>query len=720
MKVRKLIIASLSLILVYVQSVPCLNINSSYHEDLSSSNHVIGDNSSLVSHRSARYFPFYTLGRFSQDVCVGSNSLTGTCMLKGQCNDLGGTLTGTTSCSQANTPQASCCILVKTCGGFTQTNNTYFVNVNYPATFAGGSRCNLRVTRMGTDVCQLKISFLDMSLAPPTGDGVCSSDYFTVTGGSSFVPKICGENSGQHVYVDFAGDNPVTITVATSSAFTFNRRWHLHVQQIGCDSTSRAPFGCLQYWTDASNTISSFNYDSAGSGQLNNMGMQGTRQIANLAYGSCILAQPGMCSITWSLPGTDIFAFSLTNDVGAVIPSILGSVQVQSQVCQTDFVVIPNAQQNGAAMPSDRFCGLGLAPTTSNIRPFVIYSVTDGNENQDISNRGWSLSYIDYLKCGQTTDEDVVMLTNPRYPDGYRNGTVCNYYIRKSHHHVTQLRVEFIYFSLAPPTGDGLCTRDYISIESDSLNVPRLCGELSGQHYYIHIPNIPRFKRFFKRRHGKFLPLNIKIAASSSYAYTRRWKIRVIQIAQRRRKIDHFERRLKLVRNHDVVFRAPLNCLQYFINTTGNIQSFNYASSVSGQYNSIGVVGTRQIANLNYTICIRQDPLMCAIIYSLPTSDAYAFTLTGDVSSIPHNVLGTSAVQSQACTTDYITIPSQMQQVNNVWTPMASNLSCGLGFAPKLSNIKPFTIKVVTNGNETIDIGNRGFFLNYRQQFTCT
>lgn len=45
------------------------------------------------------------------------------------------------------------------------------------------------------------------------------------------------------------------------------------------------------------------------------------------------------------------------------------------------------------------------------------------------------------------------MLTNPRYPDGFRNGTECNYYIRKSHHQVTQLRVEFIYFSVAPPTG---------------------------------------------------------------------------------------------------------------------------------------------------------------------------------------------------------------------------------------------------------------------------
>ena len=76
---------------------------------------------------------------------------------------------------------------------------------------------------------------------------------------------------------------------------------------------------------------------------------------------------------------------------------------------------------------------------------------------------------------------------------------------------------------------------------------------------------------------------------------------------------------------------------------------------------------------------------MCAIIYSIPTTDVFAFTLTGDVTSVAYNVLGTSTVQSQTCTTDYITIPSQKQQVGGVWTAMASNLNCGLGFAPKLS-----------------------------------
>lgn len=79
--------------------------------------------------------------------------------------------------------------------------------------------------------------------------------------------------------------------------------------------------------------------------------------------------------------------------MGAVDPAILGTDAVQDQACTTDFVTIPNAQQNGVTMLSDRFCGLGLGATTSNTRPFVIYTTTNGNETPDIANRGWRLSY---------------------------------------------------------------------------------------------------------------------------------------------------------------------------------------------------------------------------------------------------------------------------------------------------------------------------------------
>jgi hypothetical protein len=190
--------------------------------------------------------------------------------------------------------------VTRTCGSSTNINNTYFTNAQYPGTFGGGSRCSISVTRSGTDVCQLRVDFLDMELAQPSGDGLCATDYFTITGGASPVPRICGQNTGQHVYVDFNGNNPVTITVATLGSVTFSRRWHLHLQMIGCDSTSRAPFGCLQYWTADTATISSFNYASTGAGTSNTIGVQGTRQLSGLAYGACVRPNAGTCTITWA------------------------------------------------------------------------------------------------------------------------------------------------------------------------------------------------------------------------------------------------------------------------------------------------------------------------------------------------------------------------------------------------------------------------------------
>lgn len=102
--------------------------------------------------------------------------------------------------------------------------------------------------------------------------------------------------------------------------------------------------------------VSSFNYAAAASGVSNSIGVQGSRQIANLAYGACVRAWPGQCSITWSIvsevkfliflnikgtisqPSTDIYAFTVTGDVGAIDPAILGTAAVQEQACTTDFV----------------------------------------------------------------------------------------------------------------------------------------------------------------------------------------------------------------------------------------------------------------------------------------------------------------------------------------------------------------------------------------------
>lgn len=85
----------------------------------------------------------------------------------------------------------------------------------------------------------------------------------------------------------------------------------------------------------------------------------------------------------------------MTGDVGAVDPALLGTGTLQEQLCTTDYVIIPNPRQNNVLLTSgsDRFCGLGLNPTTSNIQPYVVYAVTDANESLDIGNRGFALAY---------------------------------------------------------------------------------------------------------------------------------------------------------------------------------------------------------------------------------------------------------------------------------------------------------------------------------------
>lgn len=100
---------------------------------------------------------------------------------------------------------------------------------------------------------------------------------------------------------------------------------------------------------------------------MNSIGVEGTRQIAGLNYGICIRAAASQCSITYSRVGSDLFAFTVTGDVGAVDPALLGTGTLQEQLCTTDYIIIPNPSQGGVLLGSgsDRFCGLGLNPTTS-------------------------------------------------------------------------------------------------------------------------------------------------------------------------------------------------------------------------------------------------------------------------------------------------------------------------------------------------------------------
>ncbi|EDS35496.1 conserved hypothetical protein [Culex quinquefasciatus] len=352
---------------------------------------TISNETMTSSDRQGRQFPFYSLGRIKNVPCIGTNGLAGTCQIKGECATFGGYASGTCS---ALTRQAVCCVYSGTCGGTSNTNAnvTYFQNSGYPSPYNGGGTCSFTVVPQDSSICQLRIDFTAFTLSQPDTNGNCIVDNMQVTGGGTRFPTMCGDNNGQHIYIPFSGTSPITVSISTTAAMSFPRVWNLQLSQISCTSAYQAPAGCLQYFTGTTGDVYSFNYGVAANPAMNAMGLPGTRQLALSNYGICIQNAATYCSITYSLPATEPYAFTLTSDVTTIAPAMLGTAAVGAQgtACTTDFLVIPNP----VGIAADRFCGAGLGATTSNTLPFVLYYVTDAIEMGDVANRGFHLQYV--------------------------------------------------------------------------------------------------------------------------------------------------------------------------------------------------------------------------------------------------------------------------------------------------------------------------------------
>ncbi|KYN08528.1 hypothetical protein ALC62_00512 [Cyphomyrmex costatus] len=192
------------------------------------------------------------------------------------------------------------------------------------------------------------------------------------------------------LYIDFNGATPITISVDTNADFVFDRRWNIRIQQIACNSVCRAPNGCLQYYKTVSGTVMSFNFGTTENVRAPQIG---TRQMVNHRYGVCVRMALGYCNIEWSQ--VDTLSFSVSGDTGSFDPDIIGTALVaESGInCTTDFVIIPDPRENGVADNTDRFCGNGFITKTSDLKPFVLYVVTNGDEMQEVQNKGFALTF---------------------------------------------------------------------------------------------------------------------------------------------------------------------------------------------------------------------------------------------------------------------------------------------------------------------------------------
>ncbi|XP_066949388.1 uncharacterized protein [Macrobrachium rosenbergii] len=237
--------------------------------------------------------------------------------------------------------------------------------------------CVYNIRKINDNICQLRLDFETLVLAGPNGQSICREDKLSVLSpadGPSVI--ICGTNSGQHMYVEMGrGQGSARVSIGLTSS-SMDRGWRIRVSQIACNSPYRAPENCLQYFTDYTTTIQSFNFKN----------ITGVHQIGGLQYTICIQAKEGVCGVRYTAN-----AFSISgNGAAAAGPAALSG----DKSCIKDFLMIPTlSQPPSTATSPDRYCGTSFAERSTFSKPFQIRVVTDEDETGDTENSGFSITY---------------------------------------------------------------------------------------------------------------------------------------------------------------------------------------------------------------------------------------------------------------------------------------------------------------------------------------
>jgi hypothetical protein len=305
---------------------------------------------SLEEHRIDRMFSLFNVVKFKNSGCQATSSaqLQGTCYTETECKTKGGSKDG--NCAAGF---GVCCVFkVNKCPLSTVTQNCTFIeNPGFPTAHTGTGACVFDVTRMQSDICQIRLDFTQTLLAAPVSTtGVCTDDTLVFTPGATKLvtgvsqpANLCGKLTGQHLYMD-AG------TANTAAKLTFNiktastQNWRIKVSQIECSSRNKAPNGCLQYFTGTRNTVTSFNYD----------GLSTCKPTCNLKgqdYSVCFRKEKGMCGIQFAQTTvTSGKAFQLNSNSAT-------TAVVTAAICTAGYVQITGVSAAEYALSKGAFCG---------------------------------------------------------------------------------------------------------------------------------------------------------------------------------------------------------------------------------------------------------------------------------------------------------------------------------------------------------------------------
>lgn len=325
------------------------------------------------------------------------------------------------------------------------------------------------------------------------------------------------------------------------------------------------------------------------------------------------------------------------------------------------------------------------------------------------------------IQCGGTTSLKRPILVSPTVQN-----YVCTYTIRPSSSKVCQVRFDFEVFSLANPT-----LAQFYQCTVDSFNVRDivLCGQNSGQHgnnlsfiifIFYYYKNLNRSIVYVLQNITQAnQPLTVSITTASRTTnpglITPSWRIQVTQLDcphgySLRTSLDDSTSReftdfiIPETRSssHDGFWLAPYNCLQYFPEPTGLIESFNLNNG-AGPY----------IGDMRYSICFRRTSGTTGVRL---TASIFQIAYTGDLQSADEGVSEAcySEVETPVRSEDHLFLPSARVVINQL--PIRAARYCAVSLLNVPVDINPpGPLSIFFNSDQLVNptIPEIGFRFSY-------
>ncbi|XP_038213999.1 uncharacterized protein LOC119833864 [Zerene cesonia] len=240
-----------------------------------------------------------------------------------------------------------------------------------------------------------------------------------------------------------------------------------------------------------------------------------------------------------------------------------------------------------------------------------------GGKNMGICADGYGTCCIVQFGCDMESAAPSGWFTNTEFPLPNTDRLSCAVTLHKSSQDVQQIRLDFLNFEILPPTA-GNCEQDQFIVTGQNVNniIPIICGVNTGQHVYIEVGNIKG---------------PVMLSFQTVTADSRLFSIKVTQITM----------------NSEL--SAPTGCLQYFKESQGHLESFNYRDRYE-----IAVGNTPSyLNNLNYAMCIERQPDACSITY---TNVGNMQILNYDIDGLPVIPPRQAGVEIFNCPSDWLLI----------------------------------------------------------------